>query len=260
MLTSLQIGKNGRLGNQMFQYAALVGASFIRGYDWKLQDTEEVDLRKVFKMKNAKVLDPSETSSLKFRYEEPFFNYSPGIFIVDDNTDLFGYFQSPMYFADSFEYLMEDYQFLDPIRSEANKKMSILHQGKPVCSLHVRRGDYLTKQDYHPPCSVEYYKQAMQMVRNATNNNVTFLCFGDDLQWVEENLKDSDCVIVSGNTPEIDLCLMSMCNIHIIANSSFSWWGAMLGNFRNVIAPAQWFGPAGPKQWNTIYVNGWSII
>ena len=98
------------------------------------------------------------------------------------------------------------------------------------------------------------------MVRNATNNNVTFLCFGDDLQWVEENLKDSDCVIVSGNTPELDLRLMSMCNIHIIANSSFSWWGAMLGSFRNVIAPAQWFGPAGPKQWNTIYVNGWNII
>ena len=260
MLTSLQIGKNGRLGNQMFQYAALLGAAFARGFEWKLQNNDSVELRKVFKMKNARVLSEEDVSKLEYRYEEPFFQYSPGVFIVEDNTDFFGYFQSPMYFSDSFEFLMEDFEFLDHIKNAASSKMSMLHQGKPICSLHVRRGDYLIKQNYHPPCTIDYYKKAMQLVRQATSNNVTFLCFGDDLAWVEENIKEDDCIVVSGNSPEIDLCLMSMCNVHIIANSSFSWWGAMLGSFRNVIAPAQWFGPDGPKQWNTLYIDGWNII
>ncbi len=260
MLTSLQIGKNGRLGNQMFQYAALLSTAFARGYDWKLQDNEDVELRKVFKMKNAKKLYEDDLESLNFRYEEPFFHYNPGNFIVEDNTDLFGYFQSYLYFANCFEYLLEDFTFLDHIKSKAASKISLLHEGKPLCSLHVRRGDYLDKKEYHPPCSLEYYKKAMRIVRDATNNNVTFLCFGDDLNWIEENLKEEDCKIVSGNTAEIDLCLMSMCNVHIIANSSFSWWGAMLGSPQNVIAPATWFGPQGPDDWKSLYINGWNVI
>ena len=260
MLTSLQIGKNGRLGNQMFQYAALLGTAFVRGYEWKLQDSDDVDLRKVFKMQNAKILESNDIEQLRFRYEEPTFHYSPGNFLVEDNTDLFGYFQSPLYFANSFEYLLEDFTFLDHINSAANSRISLLHQGKPLCSLHVRRGDYLTKQNYHPPCSIDYYKNAMKMVRDATNENVTFLCFGDDLGWIEDNLKENDCIIISGNTPEVDLRLMTMCNIHIIANSSFSWWGATLGSLRNVIAPEQWFGPDGPKQWDTLYIDGWNIL
>lgn len=260
MLTSLQIGQNGRLGNQMFQYAALLGTAFVRGYDWKLQENDSVELRKVFKMKNAKILLEEDIKKIRMRYQEPFFHYSPGVFLSQDYTDLMGYFQSPMYFSDSFEYLMEDFQFKDEINKIANNSMSIAPPAKILCSVHIRRGDYLEKSEYHPPCPKEYYDEAMNFVREKTSNNTHFLCFGDDISWIKENILSEDCTVVEGNIPEVDMCMMSKCQVHIIANSSFSWWGAVLGNFRNVIAPSKWFGPEGPKQWDTLYINGWKII
>jgi hypothetical protein len=183
MLTSLQIGSNGRLGNQMFQYAALLATAFVRGYDWKLQDNDNVELRKVFKMPNAKILLEEELSQLQFRYTDPSFDFSPGVFLSSDFTDLVGYFQSPLYFSDAFNYLKEDFDFID-----------------------------------------------------------------------------DNSELVSGNSPEIDFCMMSLCDAHVIANSSFSWWAAALGNVEAVIAPAQWFGPKGPEKWQTIYAGGWVII
>ncbi len=260
MLTSLQIGNNGRLGNQMFQYAALVGVAFVRGYDWKLQDNDNVELRKVFKMPNAKILCEEEVSKLKYRYVEPDFDFSPGIFLSQDFTDLYGYFQSPIYFADAFDYLKEDFEFLDNIKATAQYHINNLRQGTPICSIHVRRGDYLEKKDYHPPCSLEYYQKAKDIANKSTGGNVKFLCFGDDHDWISKNLLDDQSVLVTGNTAEVDFCMMSMCDAHIIANSSFSWWAAALGNIQGVIAPAQWFGPKGPKKWQTIYVNGWVMV
>ena len=87
-----------------------------------------------------------------------------------------------------------------------------------------------------------------------------FLCFGDDHEWISENLIDDNSELVSGNSPEVDFCMMSMCDAHVIANSSFSWWAAALGNVEAVIAPSQWFGPKGPEKWQTIYAGGWVII
>ena len=260
MLTSFQIGQNGRLGNQMFQYAALLGTAFARGFEWKLQDNESVELRKVFKMPNAKVLLEEDAKKIRMRYQEPFFHYNPGVFLTEDYTDLVGYFQSPMYYSDSFEYLMQDFIFKDSINEKTIISMQQAPNGKVLCSVHVRRGDYLEKSNYHPPCTKEYYEEAMNFVRDKTNGLSHFLCFGDDLSWIKDNIAKEDCTVIEGNSPEVDMCMMSKCQVHIIANSSFSWWGAVLGNFRNVIAPSQWFGPDGPKQWNTLYINGWKII
>ena len=64
-------------------------------------------------------------------------------------------------------------------------------------------------------------------------------------------------VIVSGNSGPVDMCLMSKCNAHIIANSSFSWWAAALGSKNSVIAPKVWFGPEGPNNWDTVYFENW---
>ncbi len=260
MLTSLQIGENGRLGNQMFQYAALVGTSFIRGYKWKLQETENVVLRKVFKMPNASLLTQREADELKYRYFEQSFDFNPGIFLVDDYTDLYGYFQSASYFSDAFDYLKEDFEFVDNIKATSQYHINSFRQGKSICSLHVRRGDYLEKSEYHPPCTLEYYKKAKQIVNDSAGGNVTFLCFGDDHEWIAKNLLDDQSKLVTGNTAEIDFCMMSMCDAHIIANSSFSWWAAALGNINSVVAPAKWFGPSGPDKWQSVYVNGWMVI
>jgi len=226
MLTSLQIGSNGRLGNQMFQYAALLATAFVRGYDWKLQDNDNIELRKVFKMPNAKILLEEELSQLQFRYTDPSFDFSPGVFLSSDFTDLAGYFQSPLYFSDAFNYLKEDFDFIDSIKKVAQDQIDSLRQGKNICSIHVRRGDYLEKQDYHPPCSLEYYQKAKNIVIETAGDNVKFLCFGDDHEWISDNLIDDNSELVSGNSPEIDFCMMSLCDAHVIANSSFSWWAA----------------------------------
>ena len=260
MLTSLQIGQNGRLGNQMFQYAALVGTAFVRGYDWKLQDNENVVLRKVFKMPNAKILTQKDVDKLEYRYFEQSFDFNPGLFLVEDFTDIHGHFQSASYFSDAFDYLKEDFEFVDNLKATAQYHINTHRKGKRICSLHVRRGDYLTKSDYHPPCTLEYYKKAKQIVNESTGGDVTFLCFGDDHDWIAKNLIDDQSKLVFGNTPEVDFCMMTMCDAHIIANSSFSWWAATLGNVSSVIAPLNWFGPAGPKKWQTVYINGWVIV
>ncbi len=260
MLTSLQIGQNGRLGNQMFQYAALATAAFTRGYDWSLQKNESVDLWKVFNMDDVEVLKQEDVNKLKFVYQEPDFQFHPSLFLVDDFTDLRGYFQSPIYFGNCFEIIKSAFTFKEDINFTAMFEMQKYFDGRPMCSLHVRRGDYLEKSNYHPPCSLDYYNKSKDEIIRAAKGNVKFLLFGDDHQWIRDNLVDENSVLVEGNSPEVDMCMMSKCAAHIISNSSFSWWGAVLGNFQSVIAPRVWFGPEGPKKWNTIYIQNWGLI
>ena len=260
MLTSLQIGQNGRLGNQMFQYAALASIAFTRGLKHSLQRNDDVDLWKVFKMSGTDILTEESIENLKYRYSEPDFHFNASAFLVNDNTDIFGYFQSPIYFGSCFEAIKEAFTFKDEIDDTATSELKRYLDDRPICSIHVRRGDYLNKSSYHPPCSIEYYNEAKHRILSATNNNVKFLLFGDDHEWIRDNVVDDNSVLVEGNPPEVDMCIMSKCAAHVISNSSFSWWGAVLGNYRGVIAPSVWFGPDGPKRWDTIYIHGWGII
>ena len=120
--------------------------------------------------------------------------------------------------------------------------------------------DYLTTPEYHPTCTVDYYNQAKKIVKNSRNIKIKFLIFGDDKEWIENNLIDEDSIYIEGNSGPVDMCMMSMCNAHIIANSSFSWWAGMLGKRNSVIAPKTWFGPQGPPNYDTIYYERWLRI
>jgi len=260
MLTSLQIGQNGRLGNQMFQYAALASVAFTRGFNHYLQKNDDVDLWKIFKMEGVDILTEEIANTLQYRYPEPDFHFNASAFLVEDNTDMFGYFQSPIYFGNCFEMIKKTFTFKDEISTVATTTFKKHTDTRPICSIHIRRGDYLTKSNYHPPCTIEYYNEAKKRVLAATNNNIKFLLFGDDHQWIKDNLLDDRSTLIEGNTPEVDMCMMSKCSAHIISNSSFSWWGAVLGNFQGVVAPSMWFGPDGPKRWDTIYIHGWSVV
>jgi hypothetical protein len=84
----------------------------------------------------------------------------------------------------------------------------------------------------------------------------TPIVFSDDIAWCEENLSHMNPIFMDGNDVYTDMCLMSMCDGHIIANSSFSWWGAWLGKGKTV-APKRWFGESGPQDWSDIYCEGW---
>ena len=125
-------------------------------------------------------------------------------------------------------------------------------------SLHIRRSDYVEKQSYHPLCTLDYYKKALGKLPH----NVPVLIFSDDPNWCKNQyLFQSDRFIVSETNDNLmDLCLMTMFSYHIIANSSFSWWGAWLAGSKHVIAPKIWFGPAANIDDKDLVPESWERI
>lgn len=179
-------------------------------------------------------------------YNEPKFSYTE--IPYKENLLLRGYFQSYKYFED-YETDIQNL-FILPTNIIENNILNLT-------SVHIRRGDYVELSGYHGGCTLDYYKSAMEEIGDST-----FLFFSDDMKWVKENFK-GDNVFYSDNIDEIiDLTIMSVCKNHIIANSSFSWWGAYLNKDVNkkVIAPKQWFGPNGPKDTQDIIPPSWIQI
>ena len=111
----------------------------------------------------------------------------------------------------------------------------------------------------HTNLDASYYNPAFSWAMNNIEG-CKFVAFSDDIQWCKDNLP-SDFLIPESQSMFHDMCLMSMCDAHIIANSSFSWWGAWLAdNSIQVIAPKNWFASEGPKNWDTIYCKNWGLI
>ena len=114
---------------------------------------------------------------------------------------------------------------------------------KNTVSLHLRRTDYIGKDNYHPIPSMKYYEKALEMV---DHDNV--YVFSDDIPWCKENLKFKNMTFIHNQNPIDDLWIMSLCGNNIIANSTFSWWAAWLNNNpdKKIIMPKKWFGPSAP--------------
>lgn len=167
---------------------------------------------------------------------------------LPDNVYLEGLFQSEKFFTEIKDDIKQEFTLKNPLVDENFLFAERIRQNNAI-SLHVRRGDYITNQwalENLGLCSLEYYQRAINYIQNNTENPYFFL-FSDDLEWVKENLKiDAPYTVVDcnqDNTGYEDIRLMSLCNHHIIANSSFSWWGAWLGHnpHKIVIAPKNWF-------------------
>ena len=236
------LGQHGRLANQMFQYASLRGIAASKGYDFCIPKTDYGD-----KWKDNKLFDVFEMKSVKNIefipadfYPEKQFHYDPEY--VDncpDNVNLHGYYQSEKYFKHIEDSIREDFTFknyvLDPCVS--NFKFD------EIIALHVRRTDYVSNSASHPPCSLLYYERALEHF----DSDIPVMIFSDDIVWCkEQELFSADRFVFSDNEWNlIDLCLMSMCTHHIIANSTFSWWGAWLSGSNQVIGPSKWFGNSG---------------
>jgi len=137
-------------------------------------------------------------------------------------------------------------------------KNMMKYDGETV-SLHIRRGDYLRTQDHHPVCSLDYYMDALSKFRD---KEYKFIVFSDDVDWCRNNFNE-DFIFTEGNTDYEDMWLMSLCDHNIIANSSFSWWGAWLNDNPNkrVIAPKKWFGPS-YSNWklDDLFCNDWEVL
>ena len=263
------LGRMGRLCNQMFQYAALKGIARKTGVDCciphytqavddgignmlrtELFDSFDLDV-KVGLLNNGHAPVVNERH---FHFDEELFKMCP------DHVDLRGYFQTEKYFKHIEKEIRSDFTFKDEILNPCKEMIESVEN--PI-ALHVRRGDYIKNAENHFNLPIEYYDAALSKFDDDRN----VIVFSDDPLWChDEGIFVDDRFIISENEDNrVDLCLMSLCDDFIIANSSYSWWGAWLSTNKDktVIAPSQWFGKTGyTKDHDTkdLIPNDWTII
>ena len=135
---------------------------------------------------------------------------------------------------------------------------------EPPISVHVRRGDFLINSGNHYNLSLDYYEKAISLLPRVYDScDLPVLVFSDDPDWCKEQklFEDNRFMISEGNSAYVDMCLMSMCSWHVIANSSFSWWGAWLSDSKKVIAPSKWFGPNNAaNDTKDLYCEEWVVV
>ncbi len=184
---------------------------------------------------------------------EKHFEFDPEIVMLRPGTSLhlIGYWQTEKYFQAVADQIRADLQLASPL-DKKNQIMLDEISAVTAVSLHFRRGDYITEKHtaaYHGTPSEGYYRRAVAMMQERAPD-VHLFVFSDEPQWVKDHFKpNAPMKVVDINSPEspaADLRLMSACKHHILANSSFSWWGAWLNPLvdRMVIAPNRWFQEA----------------
>lgn len=251
------LGNYGRLGNQMFQYASLRGIAAKNSYDFMIPGSQhslscfKLDFEKIETLKIADYFDKI--------YVEPEndLSFNQSLFSLPQGVSLVGYFQNYQYFEHIESEIRKDFTFKDEI---VEKSKTLLEnkfpKNKKIVGVHVRRTDYLNLQHVYHICDADYYKSAMQKMLE-TFEDLEFLFFTDDKPWVRENFKNSN--ISNFENPCFDLCTLSLCDHHIICNSSFSWWGAWLAKSKKqaVICPTKWFSDTGPKISDGLLLKNW---
>ncbi|GFO64357.1 alpha-1,2-fucosyltransferase [Geomonas paludis] len=180
-------------------------------------------------------------------FREKHFQVVPEFFSLPDNVHLLGYWQSERYFAGHRDVIRKEFAVKGDLAGRNLEMAAEIGKANAV-SLHVRRGDYAadpTTRALHQVCDAGYYRAAEDVIAREVDNP-HFFVFSDDPEWARENLElrhPATYVGHNGAHPHEDLRLMSLCRHHVIANSSFSWWGAWLATNRGqvVVAPSRWF-------------------
>ena len=283
----------GGLGNQLFQYALGRTLAASRSTTLKLDITDyETYKAQTYALGHFSVIESFATRNeirhlrggrwmaehlsrrlhrlIPFRKDsyilEKGFAFDPEVLKSPDDIYLEGYWQSERYFAGIEGLLRREFAIRHSL-SGRNQEMAARIAGCNAVSLHVRRGDYVfnaSSSRVHGLCGMDYHQTAVRHIAEVSPQSHLFV-FSDDPEWAARNLHlDQPMTIVTGNDARHayeDLHLMSLCRHHIIANSSFSWWGAWLDANADkiVIAPARWF--AG-KQHDTrdLFPPGWQTI
>lgn len=175
---------------------------------------------------------------------------NPAVLKAADGTYLHGYFQSETYFADHIPQLRQELRIVTPPDARNAEWLERIKGDPQAVSVHLRRGDYVALAkagETHGTCDAAYFARAFAYLRSQTGITPRAYVFSDDPEWVRANLcLDAEMEVVGHNGPTAhyeDLRLMSTCRHHVIANSTFSWWGAWLDARQDkiVIAPQRWF-------------------
>lgn len=248
MITMKRLGDYGRLGNQLFQYAALCGVSARCGYVVRLPREHDLAFTGIFRIPHRR-LTADEEKRIVHQYREQEIRFSPALFEIPDDCNIHGYFQSEKYFAHCAADLRRSLRFRTSVRylaaAAARHTLGLRwFSGLPTVSMHVRRGDYVGLPDHHPLCSDEYYRGALDVIESRVGK-ARVVIFSDDIEWCRTAFTGPRFRFSEGNDHATDLALMAQCDHHVIANSSYSWWGAWLSpnEKKLVVAPRIWRGP-----------------
>jgi hypothetical protein len=282
----------GGLGNQLFQYAAGLALSSRLGVELRLDMCafETYRLRQrhldaftisavpatkddIARLKRGKggwvdralsrILPTGLPAPITY-FKESTFTYSPAFEKLADDTYLDGYWQSAKYFQ-GFEWkVRRELAWRRPAPS-ANSGLEDLIRGSGSVSVHIRRGDYVSDpraRKLYETCTMDYYGKALEVMTARLSHPRCFV-FSDEPEWAQQNWfrRSCDVFVPRGLSPVDDLRLMAMCSHHIIANSTFSWWGAWLNSAADkmVIAPRRWFLP-GVLDDKDLIPEGWITI
>lgn len=269
--TNLSLGP--QFGSQMTQYAGLYAVS--KKLEAEIVFTEQqmslfrgVKLFDAFNLPN-KIIDGT---TLKFS------NFLLNDVVVDDrvftldksvNWDIGGWFHTFNCFHEYESDLKNIFTFKSEIYNEAKSKINLIKNEEPypLISLHVRRGDYVELASLK--LTLSYYEEALQLFFQLFNYEYfKLIVFSDDIAWCKENINGENVYYSENNSNYVDMCMMSLCNHNIIANSSFSWWGAYLNSSPNkvVVCPKDYVGYTDtthqfinnnyyPETWNSMVVQ-----
>lgn len=280
----------GGLGNQMFQYASAYAIArarnaqlFIDPHDYKkgrerayLLDIFEIDQTIIPFRYNKKPKNPlkwlTETEWKRYQVlEECGHHYDEALITRPaDYAVLAGYMQSPLY----FQHMDAEIRALFRVKRGLSEKAKAAHAAIAASpcpiSIHVRRGDYLSNPSaakVHNVLPLDYYKRAIELMQRLHGDGIQYFIFSEEQDVLREEFDFLPNASFIGGEPEApweDMMLMSACRHHIIANSSFSWWGAWLNPDaqKDVIAPAQWFTRDKLASCNVVdlYPDTWMIL
>ncbi len=224
----------GGFGNQLFLIAAALGSAKCHGHTAIFPSWHRATL-----FENPILMSDTLSPDGFTLYEDPFFHYTP--IPNTPNLALKGYFQSERYFKHAEAQIRHHFAPRQSILDALRESYKDILDQRPI-SLHIRRGDYLKVQGYHPVLPKSYYLDAVTHFPK----NQPFLIFSDDIDWCKTHFQDlKNPLYFSQNQHDYeDLFLMSLCADHILANSSFSWWGSWLNPSpsKKIVMPTPWFG------------------
>lgn len=256
----------GGLGNQLFQIFATINYSIENNTNAQFLDVSQVGSRKTAWKTLLVGLHPMLTNKLpenKVMVKEQNFHYSNLPLIKNQHVALYGYFQSEKYFLTNYRKIydlirMDDRkrEVLAKIETINEMTTEVISTNTITVSMHFRIGDYKNIQQFHPLMKLEYYYKSLQHITSIINKpiRVIYFCEEVDLFNVHEIIYElqnifPDCTFV--RCPNLlddweQMIYMSLCNHNVIANSTFSWWGAYFNDNANKIVcyPANWFGPS----------------
>lgn len=279
---------SGGLGNQMFQYAFYKYLSIKNNTKLDLsyflynKVHNGYELEKIFSIKeeeenifyNKSILEENYLFKIIYELLKKFYIKIGNIYLENRNENIekqkiknkkfyMGTWFSEKYFIEIQNDIRNIYIFPKIEEGKNLEVLKILQNSKETVSLHIRRGDYLLTSRYNNLPETNYYENAINLIKEKIKNPI-FIIFSNDIEWCKENLNLEGTYYVDWNKGEDsyrDMQLMSLCNHNIIANSTFSWWGAWLNSNPNkiVIAPKKYFSDTAKGNTNSsnFYPESW---